>query len=180
MIHKHRNFITLHIIKFILMHSSGSKLNKITIMGLKIKIMMTSFMVIIIQYSIHVITIIIIYRNFVVIINCNLLINRRHAIIITNLHIKSWGTKNIIFIKYSIPKLMALHIISIKDIQRIHTNNIAIMLIIHGFCAKHFIEFFFYQLSTIFRSIIFKKDMIKMDNMRPPQFHFLFSFYKPN
>ena len=51
MIHKPRNFLTLHISKFILMNSSGSKLNKITIMGLKIKIMMTSFMVIIILYS---------------------------------------------------------------------------------------------------------------------------------
>ena len=34
-------------------------------------------------------------------------------------------------------------IISILDIQRIHTNNIAIMLIIQIFCAKHFINFFF-------------------------------------
>src|SRR6266511_1259022 len=137
MMHKHRNFITLHISKFILMNSSGSKLNKITIMrhligliNLSIKIMMTSFMVIIILYSIHVIIIII--------------INRRHTTIITNLHIKYWGTKNIIFIKHSIPKLMALHIISIMDIHRIHTNNIAIMLIIQGFYAKHFIELFFY------------------------------------
>src|SRR6266496_2202541 len=162
MMHKHRNFITLHISKFILMNSSGSKLNKITIMrniigmiNLSIKIMMTSFMVIIILYNIHVIIIII--------------INRRHTTIITNLHIKSWGTKTIIFIKHSIPKLMALHIISIMDIHRIHTNNISIMIIIY---AKHFIEFFFYQLSTIFRSIIFEKDIIKMNNMRQPQFHF--------
>src|SRR3989337_2117755 len=87
--------------------------------------------------------------------------------------IKTWGTKIFIFIKYSIPKLMALHITSIMDIQRIHTSNIAIMLIIHGFYAKHFVEFFFYQLSTIFRSIIFKKDIIKMNNMTQPQFHFL-------
>src|SRR3989337_2785344 len=129
--------------------------------------MMTSFMVINILYSIHVITIII--------------IDRRHAIIIINFLIKTWGTKNIIFIKHSIPKLMALHIISIMDIQRIHTSNIAIMLIIQRFYAKHFIEFFFYQLSTIFRSIIFKKDMIKTNNMRQPQFHFFEAFfYKPN
>src|SRR5215216_2980020 len=129
MIHKHRNFITLHISKFLLMNSSGSKLNKITIMGLKIKIMMTSFMVIIIIYSIHVITIII--------------IDRRHAFIIINFLIKTWGTKNIIFIKHSIPKLVALHIISIMDIQRIHTNNIAIMIIIQRFYAKHFMNLFF-------------------------------------
>ena len=68
---------------------------------------------------------------------------------------------------------MALHIISIMDIQRIHTSNIAIMLIIQIFYAKYLIEFFFYQLITIFLSIIFKKDMIKTNNMRQPQFHFL-------
>src|SRR3989337_1445389 len=125
--------------------------------------MMTSFMVIIILYSIHVITIII--------------INRRHAIIIINLLIKTWGTKNIIFIKHSIPKLMALHVISIMDIQIIHTNNIAIMLIIQRFYAKHFIEFLFYKLSTIFLSIIFTKDIKKMKHMRQPQFHFFVVFF---
>ena len=41
---------------------------------------------------------------------------------------------------HSIPKLLALHIISVMDIHRIHTNNIAIMLIIQ---IKYFIEFFF-------------------------------------
>ena len=41
-----------------------------------------------------------------------------------------------IFIKHSFPKLVALHIISIMDIQGIRTNNIAIMLIIHIFHAK--------------------------------------------
>ena len=34
-------------------------------------------------------------------------------------------------------------IISILDIQRIYTNNIAIMLITQIFCAKHFIDIFF-------------------------------------
>src|SRR6266536_1270349 len=130
MIYKHRIFITLHISKFLLIHNSGRKFNKITIIPqFIIQIIMTSFMVIIILYSIHVITIII--------------INRRHAIIIINLLIKTWEKKNIIFIKHSIPKLMALHIISIMDIQRIHTNKIAIMLIIQRFYAKHFISFFF-------------------------------------
>src|SRR3990170_8421738 len=129
--------------------------------------MMTSFTFFIIHYSIHVITIII--------------IDRRHAIIIIILLIKTWGTKNFIFIKHSIPKLMALHIISIMDIHRKHTNNIEVMLIIQRFYAKHFIEFFFYQLSIIFCSIIFKKDIIKTNNMRQPQFHFfVVFFYKPN
>ena len=71
---------------------------------------------------------------------------------------------------------MALHVISITDIHRIHTNKIAIILIIHVFCAKHFVEFFFYQLSTIFLSIIFTKDIIKMNNMMQPQSIFL-EFY---
>src|ERR1043165_2953046 len=66
-----------------------------------------------ILYSISVITIII--------------IDRRQSIIKINFLIKTWGAKKIIFIKRSIPKLMALHIISIKGIQRRHTSNIAIM-----------------------------------------------------
>src|SRR6266566_5149091 len=143
MMHKHRIFITLPISKFLFIHGSGSKLNKITIMRhlidittFSIKIMMTSFMVTITLYSIHVIIIII--------------IDRRHAIIIINLLIKTWGTKNIIFIKHSIPKLVALHIISIMDIQRIHNSSIAIMLIIQGILIKYFYNFFLYQLSTIF------------------------------
>src|SRR6266566_3233246 len=143
MIHKHRKFVTHHISNFLLIHNSGSKLNKITIMRylidittLNIKIMMASFMVTITLYGIHVIIIII--------------IDSRHVIIITNLLIKTWGTKNIIFIKHSIPKLVALHIISIMDIKRIHTSNIAIMLIIQGIIIKYYHNFFLYQLSTIF------------------------------
>src|SRR3990170_2672570 len=85
------------------------------------------------------------YSKHVIII---FIINRRHAIIIIILLIKTWGTKNIIFIKHSIPKLMAWHITSIKDIQRIYTSNIAIMLIIQRFYATHFIKFFFKQLRT--------------------------------
>ena len=45
-------------------------------------------------------------------------------------------------------------IINLIDIQIIHTNNIAIMLIIH---ANHFIKFFFYQLSTIFEPSFSRK-----------------------
>ena len=41
------------------------------------------------------------------------------------------------------------------------------------FFVKHFIELFFYQLSTIFLSIIFTKDMIKMNYMWQSQFDFL-------
>ena len=41
------------------------------------------------------------------------------------------------------PKLVALHIISIMDIQGIYTNNIVIMLIIQIFSAKHSNAFFF-------------------------------------
>src|SRR3954463_14380762 len=126
---------------------------------------MTSFMVIIILYSIRVITIII--------------IDRRHAFIIVNLLIKAWGTKNIIFFKHSFPKLVALHIISIIDIQGIHTNNIAIMLIIQIFSAKHFIDFFFEHFGTIFLSIVLTKDIKKVKRMRQTQFHFfVVLFYK--
>src|SRR3954462_5788984 len=66
-----------------------------------------------ILYSISVITIII--------------IDRRQSIIKVNFLIKTWGAKMIILIKRSIPKLITLHIISIKGIQRRHTSNIATM-----------------------------------------------------
>src|SRR3954465_4356752 len=54
-----------------------------------------------------------------------IIIDRRQSIIKVNFLIKTWGAKKIIFIKHSIPKLITLHIISIKGIQRRHTNNIA-------------------------------------------------------
>src|ERR1041384_7554568 len=66
-----------------------------------------------ILYSISVITIII--------------IDRRQIIIKINFLIKTWGAKKIILIKRSIPKLITLHIISIKGIQRRHSSNIAIL-----------------------------------------------------
>ena len=72
-------------------------------------------------------------------------------------------------------------IISTMDIQRVHTNNIAIMLIIQRFSDKHSIDFFFYHLSTIFLSIILTKDIKKMKRMRQTQFHFfVIFFYKLN
>src|SRR3954471_24387177 len=90
-----------------------------------------------ILYSISVITIII--------------IDRRQSIIKINFLIKTWGAKKIIFIKRSIPKLIILHIISIKIIQRIHTNYIAtIMSVVQiikfhrlfDFLFKHFMSQF--------------------------------------
>src|ERR1041384_1191775 len=67
-----------------------------------------------ILYSISVITIII--------------IDRRQSTIKINFLIKTWGAKMMFFIKRSIPKLMDLHIISIKSIQRRHANNIATIM----------------------------------------------------
>ena len=64
-------------------------------------------------------------------------------------------------------------IISTMEIQGVHTNNTAIMLIIHRFSSKHFIDFFFQHLSMIFLSIILTKDIKKMKRMRQTQFHFL-------
>ena len=62
-----------------------------------------------------------------------------------------------------------MHIISIMDIQGIHTNNIAIMLIIQKFSTKHSIDFFFKHLSTIILSIILTKDIKKVKCMRQTQ-----------
>src|SRR3954469_16920663 len=67
-----------------------------------------------ILYSISVITIII--------------IDRRQRTIKINFLIKTWGVIKNFFIKRSIPKLMALHIISIKSTQRRHANNIATIM----------------------------------------------------
>src|SRR4051812_43856575 len=88
-----------------------------------------------ILYSISVITIII--------------IDRRQSTIKINFLIKTWGDKKIFFIKRSIPKLMALHIISIKSIQRIHANNIVTIMSafqiiklhrLFDFLLKHFMS----------------------------------------
>src|SRR3954470_18025203 len=88
-----------------------------------------------ILYSISVITIII--------------IDSWQSIIKINFIIKTWGAKKIIFIKHSIPKLIALHIIRIKGIQRRHTNNIATIMSVvkivklhrlFDFLFKHFMS----------------------------------------
>src|SRR3954469_24817031 len=96
-------------------------------------------------YSISVITIII--------------IDRRQSIIKINFLIKTWGAKKIILIKSSIPKLITLHIISIKGIQRRHTSNIAVMKSMQikfhrffKFLFKHFMSQFKVELIS---SIIF-------------------------
>src|ERR1043165_557908 len=95
-----------------------------------------------ILYSISVITIII--------------IDRRQSIIKINFLIKTWGAKKIILIKRSIPKLITLHIICIKGIQRRHTSNIAIIKSMQ-------IKFhrFFYFLFKHFMSQ-FKVELIKL------------------
>src|SRR3954468_10763328 len=68
-------------------------------------------------------------------------------------------------------------IISTMDIQGVHTNNIAIMLIIQRFSAKQFNAFFFKHFGTIFLSIILMKDIKKMKRMRQTQFHFFVVFF---
>src|ERR1041385_1977556 len=106
-----------------------------------------------ILYSISVITIII--------------IDRRQSIIKINFLIKTWGAKKIIFIKRSIPKIITLHIISIKGIQRRHTSNIAIMKSIK-IKFHRFFDFLFKHFMTQF-----KVDLIKLSHF------FLFSI-KPD
>src|SRR3954470_22989112 len=128
MIHKHRKFVTPHISKILLISNSGSKLKKITItLIILIMIHLQTF----ILYSISVITIII--------------IDRRQSIIKINFLIKTWGDKKIIFTKRSIPKLIALHIIRIKGIQRRHTNNIATIMSVVQIVKLHRIFNFLFE-----------------------------------
>src|SRR3954470_11513265 len=101
-----------------------------------------------ILYSISVITIII--------------IDGRQSIIKINFLIKTWGAKKIIFIKCSIPKLIDLHIISIKSIQRRHTSNIVIMKSMQikfhrffDFLFKHFMSQFKVQLIKLSHFLLF-------------------------
>src|ERR1043165_9626162 len=84
-----------------------------------------------ILYSISVITIII--------------IDRRESTVKINFLIKTWGAKRIFFIKRSIPKLMALHIISIKSIQRRHANNIATVMSVMQIIKLHRIFDFLFK-----------------------------------
>src|SRR4051812_32612606 len=117
MSHMHKMIIALHISIVILINCSGSKFNKIAII-------------------IILITIIIKYRRHIVI-TINFLLNSRwtkntifiiviivdwtFVIIISNriAIFQSWGTKKIIFIKTSFPKLTLFHSISNNGVQRI-------------------------------------------------------------
>src|SRR3954469_11794773 len=127
MIHMQKGTLTLHISIIFLIGNSGSKLKKIAITW--IILIMIHFQTFIL-YSISVITIII--------------IDRRQSIIKINFLIKTWGAKKIIFIKRSIPKLIALHIISIKSIQRRHANNITTIMSVMQIIKLHrFFDFLF-------------------------------------
>src|SRR4051812_49126591 len=143
MIHMHIMIITLHISIVILINYSGSKFNNISI-------------------TIILITIIIKYRrnigitiNFLlnsrwtknIILIIVIIIYWRFGIIISNriATFQSWGTKNIIFIKTSFPKLRLFHSISNNGDQRVHTNNISISMQIKfhwffNFLFKHFMS----------------------------------------
>src|SRR3954467_2404197 len=126
MIHMHKIIITLHISIVILINYSGSKFNKIAIIVILITI--------IIKYRRH----IVITINFIlnsrwtenIIFIIVIIINWRFGIIISNriAIFQSRGTKKIIFIKTSFPKLRLFHSISNNGVQRIHTNNIAISM----------------------------------------------------
>src|SRR3954463_3839288 len=106
-----------------------------------------------ILYSISVITIII--------------IDRRQRTIKINFLIKTWGAIKIFFIKRSIPKLMALHIISIKSIERRHANKIATIMSVLQIIMLHRI---FYFLFKHFMSQL-KVELIELS-------HFYFVFHK--
>src|SRR4051812_28923420 len=135
--------ITLHISIVILINYSGSKFNKIAITIILITI--------IIKYRRHIVITINFLLNsrwtkniiFIIVI----IIDWRFSIFISNriAIFQSWGTKNIIFIETSFPKLRLFHSISNNGFQRIHTNNIAISMQINlhrffNFLFKHFMS----------------------------------------
>src|SRR4051812_19075792 len=103
MIHMHKIIITLHISIVILINCSGRKFNKIAIIIILITIIIKyrRHIVIIINFLLNIrwteniilIIVIIIYWRF------GIIISNRIAIF------QSWGTKKIIFIKTSFPKL---------------------------------------------------------------------------
>src|SRR3954465_10107269 len=110
MSHMHKMIITLHISIVILINCNGSKFNKVAIIIILITI--------IIKYRRHIVITINFLLNsrwteniiFIIVI----IIYWRFGIIISNriLIFQSWGTKKIIFIKTSIPKLRLFHSIS--------------------------------------------------------------------
>src|SRR3954463_2436500 len=141
MIQIQKMIITLHISIVILINCSGSKFNKIaiTIILIAIIIKYRRHIVITINFllnsrwteNIIFIIVIIIYWRF------GIIIRNRIAIF------QSWGTKKIIFIKTSFPKIRLFHSISNNGVQRIHTNNIAISMQIK---LHRFFNFLFKQL----------------------------------
>src|SRR3954463_3988267 len=141
MSHMHKIIITLHISIVILINCSGSKFNKIAIINILITI--------IIKYWRHIVITINFLLNsrwteniiFIIVI----IIYWRYSIIISNTIdiFQSWGTKKIIFIKTSFPKLRLFQSISNNGVQKIHTNNIAISMQIK---LHRFFNFLFKQL----------------------------------
>src|SRR4051812_19072134 len=136
--HMHKMILTLHISKVILINCSGSKFNKIAIIVILITIIIKyrRHIVITINFllnsrwteNIIFIIVIIIYWRF------GIIISDRIAIF------QSWGTKKIILIKTSFPKLRLFHSISNNGVQRIHTNNVAISMQIK---FHRFLNYFF-------------------------------------
>src|SRR3954449_1863329 len=113
----HKRISTLHISIVILINTSGSKLNNIEIIIL---------ITIIIKYRRHIVIIILLNSRWIE--NNTIIIYRRHSIIKVNFLLYAWGTKNIMLIKTSFPKLRLFHRISNNGVQSIDTNNIAISL----------------------------------------------------
>src|SRR3954451_6110256 len=124
MIHMHKRINTLHISIVILINSSGSKFKKIAIIIILI--------IIIIKYRRHIVIIINSLlnsrwtdNNTIIIV---IIIYRRNSIIKVNFLLRAWGTKNILLIKTSFPKLRLFHSTINNSIQSIRTYNIAISL----------------------------------------------------
>src|SRR3954470_11706818 len=126
MSHMHKRINTLHISIVILINRSESKFNKIAIIIILITI--------VIKYRRHIVIII----NFLlnsrwtenIILIIVIIIDWRFGVIISNriAIFQSWGTKKIIFIKTSFPKIKLFQSISNNGFQIIHSNNIAISM----------------------------------------------------
>src|SRR3954462_1800555 len=124
MIHMHTRINTLHISIVILINSTRRKFNKIAIIIILITI--------IIKYRRHIIIIINFLlnsrwteNNTIIIV---IIIYRRHSIIKVNFLLRAWGTKNIMLMKTSFPKLGLFHSTSNNGVQSIHNNDISIVM----------------------------------------------------
>src|SRR3954469_20663915 len=126
----HKRISTLHISIVILINSSGSKLNKIEIIIILITI--------IIKYRRHIVIIFLLNSRWTE--NNTIIIYRRHSIIKVNFLLYAWGTKNIMLIKTSFPKLRLFHNMSNNGIQSIHTNNIATSIKFHRISTKELLK----------------------------------------